>query len=181
MSYQIVDYSEKAIAVFFDPPRDATLKGYDILLTNLGGKVNPSLRDTDGNRKEGWIFGKGKRAAVTSALQAHSSSGGGSASTQQSAVAVGIKRTAFSTTSSTSAADFSSLLARIEALEMELGAFKRLYEAQTGTKVSATATAATASSKRGNGKKVEIDDEMFELSSDEEAPTTTTPSLIRRK
>ena len=57
MSLNIVDYSEKAIAVFGDSTP------YKINLLNLNGKFNPSLRQND-QRQAGWIFPKTKKSEV---------------------------------------------------------------------------------------------------------------------
>jgi hypothetical protein len=57
MSLNIVDYSEKAIAVFGDSTP------YKIHLLNLNGKFNPSLRQND-QRQAGWIFPKTKKSEV---------------------------------------------------------------------------------------------------------------------
>ncbi|MDH6309991.1 hypothetical protein M2451_002881 [Dysgonomonas sp. PFB1-18] len=52
--FEIVDYSEKAIALFRDtkPIKD--------LLSAMGGKFNPRLTYND-IKKAGWIFQKSKR------------------------------------------------------------------------------------------------------------------------
>lgn len=57
MSLNIVDYSEKAIAVFGDSTP------YKVHLLNLNGKFNPSLRQND-QRQAGWIFPKTKKGEV---------------------------------------------------------------------------------------------------------------------
>jgi hypothetical protein len=57
MSLNIVDYSEKAIAVFGDSTQ------YKVHLLNLNGKYNPSLRQND-QRQAGWIFPKTKKSEV---------------------------------------------------------------------------------------------------------------------
>jgi len=57
MSLNIVDYSEKAIAVFGDSTQ------YKVHLLNLNGKFNPSLRQND-QRQAGWIFPKTKKSEV---------------------------------------------------------------------------------------------------------------------
>jgi hypothetical protein len=57
----IVDYSEKAIAIFGDtkPVKDQ--------LKALGGRFNPKLTH-DGEKKAGWIFSKGKEQCVKDLL-----------------------------------------------------------------------------------------------------------------
>lgn len=57
MSLVIVDYTEKAIAVFGET------KFYKNKITEIGGKFNPSLT-WDNEKKPGWIFSKSKRSIV---------------------------------------------------------------------------------------------------------------------
>jgi len=57
MKIYIVDYSERAIAVFGES------KPYKTFLTELGGKYNSSLTHNS-EKKAGWIFPKGKRNVV---------------------------------------------------------------------------------------------------------------------
>lgn len=62
LSFEIVDYSEKAIALFGDtkPIKD--------LLLSMGGKFNPRL--THNNEKQaGWIFAKAKREELETILK----------------------------------------------------------------------------------------------------------------
>lgn len=61
-SVYIVDYTEKAIAVFGDTK---VMKDH---LSSLGGKFNPSLRGNNEEKKPGWIFPKTKRSEVQSLL-----------------------------------------------------------------------------------------------------------------
>lgn len=57
LSFEIVDYSEKAVALFGDT------KAIKDLLKAMGGKFNPRL--THNNEKQaGWIFSKTKRQEV---------------------------------------------------------------------------------------------------------------------
>lgn len=57
MNLYIVDYSEKAIALFGETT------DYKLHISNAGGKYNPSLRYND-QRQAGWIFPKTKKAEV---------------------------------------------------------------------------------------------------------------------
>ena len=61
-SVYIVDYTEKAIAVFGDTK---VMKDH---LASLGGKFNPSLRGNNDDKKPGWIFPNTKRSEVQSLL-----------------------------------------------------------------------------------------------------------------
>ncbi|MDH6309028.1 hypothetical protein M2451_001514 [Dysgonomonas sp. PFB1-18] len=59
--FEIVDYSEKAIALFGDT------KAIKDLLKAMGGKFNPRL--TYNNEKQaGWIFSKTKREELENVL-----------------------------------------------------------------------------------------------------------------
>ena len=61
LSFEIVDYSEKAIALFGDT------KAIKDLLSAMGGKFNPRL--THNNEKQaGWIFSKAKRDELNTIL-----------------------------------------------------------------------------------------------------------------
>ena len=61
LSFEIVDYSEKAIALFGDT------KAIKDLLSAMGGKFNPKL--THNNEKQaGWIFSKSKRDELNTVL-----------------------------------------------------------------------------------------------------------------
>lgn len=61
LSFEIVDYSEKAIALFGDtkPIKD--------LLSAMGGKFNPRLTHNDA-KQAGWIFAKTKREELNTVL-----------------------------------------------------------------------------------------------------------------
>ncbi|GHV15538.1 hypothetical protein FACS1894179_11210 [Bacteroidia bacterium] len=61
LSFEVVDYSEKAIALFGDtkPIKD--------LLSAMGGKFNPRLTH-DGGKQAGWIFSKTKREELDTIL-----------------------------------------------------------------------------------------------------------------
>jgi len=61
LHFEIVDYSEKAIALFGDtkPIKD--------LLSAMGGKFNPRLAYKEG-KKAGWIFSKAKREELEGVL-----------------------------------------------------------------------------------------------------------------
>lgn len=58
----IVDYSEKALAVFGDT------KPIKEELSALGGRFNPKLT-YEGEKKAGWIFSKSKREQLEKLLQ----------------------------------------------------------------------------------------------------------------
>lgn len=61
LQFEIVDYSEKALALFGDtrPIKDQ--------LKALGGRFNPRLSH-NGNKRAGWIFSTTKRAELNNVL-----------------------------------------------------------------------------------------------------------------
>ncbi|SHG28275.1 hypothetical protein [Dysgonomonas macrotermitis] len=61
LHFEIVDYSEKAIALFGDT------KAIKDLLSAMGGKFNPRLTYGD-SKKAGWIFSKAKRSELEGVL-----------------------------------------------------------------------------------------------------------------
>lgn len=61
MQFEVVDYSEKAIALFGDT------KAIKDLLSAMGGKFNPRLTHND-EKQAGWIFQKSKRDELTRVL-----------------------------------------------------------------------------------------------------------------
>lgn len=61
LSFEIVDYSEKAIALFGDT------KAIKDLLSAMGGKFNPRLTHND-EKQAGWIFLKSKREELETVL-----------------------------------------------------------------------------------------------------------------
>ncbi len=60
--FEIVDYSEKAIALFGDT------KSIKDLLLAMGGKFNPRLAHSQ-KKQAGWIFSKTKRAELEGVLK----------------------------------------------------------------------------------------------------------------
>ncbi|PXV63286.1 hypothetical protein CLV62_1142 [Dysgonomonas alginatilytica] len=61
LQFEIVDYSEKAIALFGDT------KEIKDLLKAMGGKFNPRLSHND-EKQAGWIFSKTKRDELNTVL-----------------------------------------------------------------------------------------------------------------
>ncbi|WP_065218473.1 MULTISPECIES: LPD29 domain-containing protein [Butyricimonas] len=59
---EIIDYSEKAVAVF------GNTKAIKEDLKQLGGRFNPALK-YDGGKRAGWVFSKSKREALVSLLK----------------------------------------------------------------------------------------------------------------
>ncbi len=61
LHFEIVDYSEKAIALFGDT------REIKELLKAMGGKFNPRLT-YNGGKKAGWIFGLSKRGELNTII-----------------------------------------------------------------------------------------------------------------
>lgn len=61
LHFEIVDYSEKAIALFGDT------KEIKDLLKAMGGKFNPRLT-YNGGKRAGWIFGLSKRGELNTII-----------------------------------------------------------------------------------------------------------------
>jgi hypothetical protein len=62
LTFEIIDYSEKAIALFGDT------KEIKDLLKAMGGKFNPRLTHND-EKRAGWIFSKSKREELETVLK----------------------------------------------------------------------------------------------------------------
>lgn len=118
MSISIVNYSEKAIAVF------GNTKDIKDHLAALGGKFNPSLKQND-ERVPGWVFPTGKREEVKKIITAFSQGTLGEPPKKVE------KTTAVSSPAETftiSKEMFLALMSRIERLEAELEISKKTIE-----------------------------------------------------
>lgn len=154
MSISIVNYSEKAIAVF------GNTKDIKDHLAALGGKFNPSLKQND-ERVPGWVFPTGKREEVKKVITAFS----------QGTLGEPPKKVEKTTSSVSSPSEtftiskemFLALVTRIEKLEAELEISKKTIEKLSSTDYihpvevrEATGAIATlsirASSERGDKK-----------------------------
>ena len=126
-SVYIVDYTEKAIAVFGDTK---VMKDH---LASLGGKFNPSLRGNNEEKKPGWIFPKTKRSEVQSLLDKIKS---GQIDISEAPPSLETKASQkISASKSSKAVDdnfifskemYLSLVSRIEKLETELALTKKI-------------------------------------------------------
>ena len=118
---ELINYSEKAIAVFGDT------KDYRESLASAGGMFNPSLKYKDG-RSPGWVFSKSKKAAIEALLQ-NIFSGKVSKSV-----------TPYETSATTSGAvmvdkkAFLALASRVERLEQELTLISQKFGIKPPTK-----------------------------------------------
>jgi hypothetical protein len=169
MSLSIVDYSERAIALFGET------KPYKNKITDLGGKFNPSLKVSNSEeRRAGWIFPKTKKsvveqmvndiisgniqAEVTDEKTTYTKSTSVSKNiTQQSTVEI-------------SRTDFMNLLSKVERLEQEVNNLKLL--------LSGNSSSSSNNINNSNKKIVNEDFDEEELNEEEEKPKKR---LLRKK
>ena len=119
MSISIVNYSEKAIAVF------GNTKDIKDHLAALGGKFNPSLKQND-ERVPGWVFPTGKREEVKKIITAFSQGTLGEPPKKVERVSSSVSSPAETFTISKEM--FLALVTRIEKLEAELEISKKTIE-----------------------------------------------------
>ena len=118
MSISIVNYSEKAIAVF------GNTKDIKDHLAALGGKFNPSLKQND-ERVPGWVFPTGKREEVKKIITAFSQGTLGEPPKKVERVS---SVSSPAETFTISKEMFLALITRIEKLEAELEISKKTIE-----------------------------------------------------
>lgn len=118
MSISIVNYSEKAIAVF------GNTKDIKDHLSALGGKFNPSLKQND-ERVPGWVFPTSKKEEVRKIITAFSQGTLGEPPKKQEKVSSVSSPTETFTISKEM---FLALVTRIERLESELEISKKTIE-----------------------------------------------------
>jgi hypothetical protein len=78
---ELVDYSEKAMAMFGETKQIKTE------LMACGGRYNPKLRREGGGTAPGWIFSKRRRAVLDELMQAYASSEEDASSEEEEVVA----------------------------------------------------------------------------------------------
>ena len=118
MSISIVNYSEKAIAVF------GNTKDIKDHLAALGGKFNPSLKQND-ERVPGWVFPTAKREEVKKIITAFSQGTLGEPPKKVEKVS---SVSSPAETFTISKEMFLALVTRIEKLEAELELSKKIIE-----------------------------------------------------
>lgn len=111
MNLYIVDYSEKAIALFGDST------DYKVHILNAGGKYNPSLRHNE-QRQAGWIFPKTKKAEVEKLVN-QIKSGSIEEKSTTTPVREYKKKTETNDSEWVSKQDFMNLVSKVERLEQE--------------------------------------------------------------
>ena len=119
MSISIVNYSEKAIAVF------GNTKDIKDHLAALGGKFNPSLKQND-ERVAGWVFPNSKKEEVRKIITAFSQ--GTLGEPPKKVEKVTASSSAPTETFTISKEMFLALVSRIETLEAELAISKKVIE-----------------------------------------------------
>jgi hypothetical protein len=118
MSISIVNYSEKAIAVF------GNTKDIKDHLAALGGKFNPSLKQND-ERVAGWVFPNSKKEEVRKIITAFSQ---GTLGEPPKKVEKTSSPSAPAESFTISKEMFLALVSRIETLEAELAISKKVIE-----------------------------------------------------
>lgn len=111
MNLYIVDYSEKAIALFGETT------DYKVHILNAGGKYNPSLRHNE-QRQAGWIFPKTKKAEVEKLVN-QIKSGSIEEKSTPTPVREYKKKTETNESEWVSKQDFMNLVSKVERLEQE--------------------------------------------------------------
>jgi hypothetical protein len=125
VSLYIVDYSEKAIALFGET------KPYKNKITELGGKFNPSLKvENSEDRKAGWIFPKSKRKSVEQLINDIDNGTVQPMSGEEEKTYSKTPSTSQSSSSTSftgvSKQDFMNLLSKVERLEQEVNNLKSM-------------------------------------------------------
>jgi hypothetical protein len=156
MSISIVNYSEKAIAVF------GNTKDIKDHLSALGGKFNPSLKQND-ERVPGWVFPNSKKEEVRKIITSFSQ--GTLGEPPKKVEKASSSSSGQSETFTISKEMFLSLVSRIEALEAELAISKKVIE-----KLSSAAyihPVEKGIEKRSSGAKVEGKQPTLKFSEDD--------------
>ena len=175
--FTIEKYSEKAIAVFF--VSSSVAGQYFSLLTELGGKQNDALKGATPNdpRRSGWIFSAKREEEIRNKLTAYQASPPSSSLSSLSLNSVKEKKVTFAPSTS-AGVSIESVLARLEVVETELAALKKLLLSSSSSlsQSSCSNTTSTKSSK----KKREVAESDEELD-DEEPEAKREVSLIKRR
>jgi hypothetical protein len=168
---EIIDYSERAIALFGDT------KNYKDAISSIGGKANPSLQYKDGERKFGWIFPKSKRD-VAQQLVNDINNGKINISVTSNKTSGNIEQKSYKTSCVVSSDNkmmdhidkktFLALLSRVEKLEQELCLLKQ----QNGIKTVSTQVQRPV---------IEFCDDEEECDESEEEEECNRPRMLRRK
>jgi len=160
---EIVDYSEKAIALFGET------KNYREAITAAGGKFNPSLKYQE-ERRGGWIFPKVRRDAIEKLVNdINSGKCAVSAPVEESKQKYSRPVGSTSVTNIDNRA-FLALVSRVEQLEQELDQVKRSLNLPN--KVSVAKPSSTMN--------FQEEDEDEPPEDDEDAPRPT-PRLLKKK
>jgi hypothetical protein len=117
MSISIVNYSEKAIAVF------GNTKDIKDHLISLGGKFNPSLKQND-ERVAGWVFPNSKKEEVRKIITSFSQGTLGEPPKKVEKASSSVPVESFTISKEM----FLALVSRIETLEAELAISKKVIE-----------------------------------------------------
>lgn len=144
---ELLDYSEKAIAVFGDT------KAYKDAFIDIRGKFNPSLKYGDDERQAGWIFPKTQRSKVEEVISGIAS-GKIRPGTGESSSAKKYERKETSSSSDSGPVidkrTFMALVTRVESLEQELRLLRAKVYGSTDEVVHRASTATATSTITSN-------------------------------
>jgi hypothetical protein len=135
MTFTIVDYSERAIALFGDT------KPYKGKIMELSGKFNPSLKvENSDERRPGWVFPKTKKSQVEQLIKDINNGEVEPEVVEEKNSYKSNNTPIKSSTVEVSRTDFMNLLSKVERLEQEVNNLKRQFVNSSSSSSSSCTT-----------------------------------------